>query len=88
MMHLEIKEYHDPETDDVYDAIFVDGIVFDWGMDQNSLRQAKTLAESNPTLQQSINDNIQHHFVESFSEFLGREITLGEINEAIKSGVI
>lgn len=87
-MHLEIKEYHDPETGEVYDAIFVDGMAFNWGMDKDSLRQARRLAESNPTLQQSIYDNIQIHFVESFSEFLGREITLQEINEAIKNGVV
>ena len=87
-MHLEVKQYHDTETDDVYDAIFVDGMVFDWGMDKTSLLQAKRHAESNPTLQQSINDNIQIHFVESFSEFLGREVTLREINEAIESGTI
>lgn len=87
-MNIEIQSHTDEETGEEYRALFVDGILFDWGLDKTSLQEARTLSESNPTIQKSVQGNIQQHFLESFSEFLGRKITLLEVNVAIETGKI
>ena len=81
-MIVEIREHND------YRAIFVDGHLFDWEMDLEGLKKAASFTAGNPTLQKSIEGDIQRHFVESFSEFIGRPITLIEIVEAINKGIL
>ena len=87
-MKIEIRKHTDEETGEEYRALFVDDILFDWGLEKKSLLDARKLGESNPTVQKSVQGNIQQHFLESFSEFLGREITIQEVNVAIETGKI
>jgi len=62
--------------------------IFDWGLDDESLLRAKKLIEQKPDMRESVIMSILNHFVESFSDFLGREITLEEIIDAVEKGKI
>lgn len=86
-MKVEIKDYTDESTKETYRAIFVNDIVFDWGLDAHSLSEAKKFAK-NDLYKKSIMGDIQKHFVESFSEFIGREVKLSDILAALESGEI
>ncbi len=62
-------------------AIYVDGNLFDFEMDEEGLR--KGLAY---TSKEAIESDVQKYFTESFSDFVGKEMTLKEINDAIEKG--
>jgi hypothetical protein len=79
MKSLKIKEHNG------YRAIFVDEELFDWEMDAKSLEDAKKFHSNNPSLKKSVEGDIQSHFLESFSEFIGKPITLNELVESIRS---
>lgn len=68
--------------------LLVDGILFDWGIDDESLEEARKFSENNPVLRKSIHADIQQHFLESFSEFIGGKVTLSQLNAAIVEGFI
>jgi len=84
---VEIKDYKDEDTGFEYRALFVDGVVFDWGMDNASLLRAKKFAR-NKLYEKSIIGDIQKHFLECFSEFIGQKVTLKDVINAIESGEI
>lgn len=65
--------------------LVVDNEGFDWSFDEKSLQKA---IKNDPTAKESVIGNIQKHFIKSFSEFIGREITFDEINKAIVEGFI
>jgi len=85
-MKVEIRTHQDEETGDEYRAIFVENELFDWGLDPVSLRRAKILARREPLMKRSVMGDIQKHFVECFSEFVGRSVTLEEVNRALETG--
>jgi hypothetical protein len=78
-MQIEIKQHNG------YKALFVDGQLFDWEMDTDSLLKAKKFCAENATLKKSVEGDIQKHFLESFSEFIGHPITLNEVIELIRN---
>jgi hypothetical protein len=80
MKFIEIKDHNG------YRAIFVDGELFDWEMDLDGLQEAKKFHSGNPILKKSIEGDIQTHFLQSFSEFIGHSITLNEVVEGIRNG--
>jgi len=84
MVPFEEKTYLS-DDDTVEKGIFVDGTLFDWGVDEEDYERAKALG---PKYQQAVEASIAKHFVSSFSEFMGREVTLDEVNEARKIGWI
>ncbi len=84
---IEIRDHSDQDLGK-YKAIFADGNLFDWGMPKSDLKQAAKFAGSDPFLKKSIHGDIQRNFLESFSEFLGKEIYIAEVNEAIEKGYI
>ena len=85
-MKLSIKLHKDEETGDQYKAIYIDDVLFDWGMEKEHLNDAIKMTKNDPIMKKSLNEDIKRHFIESLSEFIGKEITLEETNEAIKSG--
>ena len=87
-MKLSIKPYQDEEIGEQYIAIYVDDVLFDWGMEKEHLSNAIEFTKNDSTMKKSLNEDIKRHFIESFSEFIGKEITLEEVNEAIESGRI
>lgn len=82
MKTLEIKETPGGR------AIFVDGELFDWGLEEEDLKRAKEFSETSLALRKSIHGDIQRHFLDSFAEFIGKAVSLRELNEAIESGCI
>lgn len=66
-------------------GIFIDGKHFDWGIDEDSFKNAM---EMGPKYFTTFQREIEKHFVESLSEFMGRRVTTTEVNEATKSGWI
>jgi len=69
-------------------AIVMDNEVFDWGMDEESLRQAVFLSKTDPEMKASFISDIQQNLVMCFSEFVGKECTLADINQALRNGYI
>lgn len=82
-MKLEIKEHSEGHR-----AIYVDDVLFDWGLEQEDVERAKKFAKSSDVLKKTIQNDIQKHFLDSFAEFLGKTVSLRELNEAIESGTI
>jgi len=66
-------------------AIFIGGELLDWKVDMNSYFDAMKMG---PMYHLEIQRSIEQHFTESVSEFLGRKVTMIEIQNAIKTGWI
>lgn len=66
-------------------AIFIDGNKLDWSVDASSLMDA---AQMGPDFFKVVQKDIEKHFVESVSEFIGRKFTPDDITQAIKTGWI
>jgi hypothetical protein len=85
MVPFEEKPYMDEDGIHVSKGIFVDGTLFDWGVDEEDYKQAVAMG---PKYQKQIEASIAKHFVECFSEFLSRRITLEDVEEARRIGWI
>jgi hypothetical protein len=85
MKKVNIHEFED-ESGQVLRGLFFDDVLFDWGMDQESLRQAKLYAQRDYGAYKGVCGDFQKHFLTSLAEFLGYSMTLKELNEAIKAG--
>jgi hypothetical protein len=87
MRKIEIKDYYDLEIKRQIRAIAVDGELFDWNIEALEIEKAhstcKTLEE-----RQAFHANVQAHFLQCFSYFLGRPVTMKEVNEALLKGEI
>ena len=69
-------------------AIVMNNEVFDWGMDEESLRQAIFMCKTDPEVKSNFLADIQNNLVVAFSEFVGKPCTLLDINLAIENGYI
>lgn len=63
--------------------ILVDGAVFDWALDDESIEEA-----NNHDDLRSVHENIKNHFLDSLGEILGFRPTMKQVNDAIKKGFI
>jgi hypothetical protein len=66
-------------------AIFIDGEILDWQVDLNSFVEAVKMG---PMYMREIQKDIEKHFIESVSDFVGRKVTADDIKKAIKDGYI
>jgi len=64
-------------------AIYVNGELFDWGVPKEAVEELEMSYD--PVWKMRCYQSIRNHFINSFSEFLGRKITFKEINEAINA---
>lgn len=85
MVPFEEKPYMDDDGVHMSKGIFVDGTLFDWGVDEEDYKQALAMG---PKYRKMVEASIAEHFISCFSEFLSRKITLDEVNEARKTGWI
>lgn len=60
----------------------IDNEIFDWGIEEEEIKQARRSS----AIKDDLLGNIQKHFITSLSSFLGREVTIKEVNDAIESG--
>ena len=79
-----IKEYWD-EDNWLRKGIFIDNELFDWGIDEDSFKEAMSMG---PEYFNVFKADIERHFIESISEFMNRKVTAAEVNEATKTGWI
>lgn len=66
-------------------AIFIDDEMLDWSIDMSSFVEAVKMG---PTFMRAVQRDIERHFIDSVSDFLGRKVTMEDIKEAIKTGWI
>jgi hypothetical protein len=71
-------------------GLLFDGYMFDYGMDEKSIRHAHAYASRGEGERRGVVGDLQRHFLSSLSEFLGRPlgrpVTLAELNKAIETG--
>jgi hypothetical protein len=66
-------------------AIFIDNEILDWKIDMETYMDAMKMG---PMYRREIQKNIEEHFIESVSDFLGRKVTINDIKFAIQTGWI
>lgn len=66
-------------------AIFIGGEHLDWSVDVSSLLEARKMG---PAYFRVVQQDIERHFVESVSDFIGRKVSVDEVRKATKSGWI
>lgn len=65
--------------------IFIDGELFDWGIDEHAFAYAKKMG---PEYFRAAQIDIAKHFLASLSEVVGREVTYHDLTQAQKTGWI
>jgi hypothetical protein len=68
--------------------IVVDNEAFDWEIDPSHIKSVETKIKNDPLMKENFIGDIFNHVVESFSEFLGKKVSLKDINEALERGWI
>lgn len=63
--------------------IFIDKQLLDWSIDIESLAMAMKMGEE---YREIVKKDIERHFVESVSDFIGRKVTTDEIIKATQTG--
>lgn len=66
-------------------AIFIDDEMLDWSINMHDFAEAKAMGSKYFNV---IQQDIVKHFIDSVSDFLGRYVTIEEINLARKNGYI
>lgn len=85
---LKILNIKSPEKNKDIKYLVLNNEIFDWGIDDDSLDRAKKLMYQKPDMKEAVIMSIINHFVDSFSDFLGRTTTLEEVVTAIEKGHI
>ncbi len=67
-------------------ALFIDNEIFEWSVDFESL--SRVMATGDEFLIKATKKDIEAHFLDSLSEFIGRKISQQDINKAEKTGWI
>ena len=88
MKKLSIINLYNEEFKKDINYLMLDNEVFDWGPDPEELQNAIKMINHNNDLKETILNSIVGHFVNSFSEFVGKKMTLDEINTSIENGNI
>ena len=68
-------------------VIVTGGDVFDWGLDDDSIDHANRFSSNKDTMK-AIHADIRKYFLESLGEYLGFEVSMKEVNEALRTGYI
>lgn len=68
--------------------IVVDNEAFDWELDPEQFKSIEFKIRNDPSMKDSFIGNIFNHLTSCFSEFIGRKVSLKEINDAIEKGFI
>ena len=82
---FELKTRLNPEKKTFQRDIFIDGELFDYSVDKESLVRAKSMGEYHFLAAQQ---DIASHFLECLSEMVGRKVTTDDVKTAKKTGFI
>jgi len=88
MKKIEFISEYSEEFNKNIKALTVDGEIFDWGLELDSWSEAKKVISQHSELTETVTTSILNHFCECFSEFVGKNMNLEEVNEAIERGYI
>jgi len=88
MKKLQVLSDYSEEFKREIKYLSVDGEIFDWGMDLDSLAEAKKVISQHRDLAESVSMSIINHFLESFSDFIGQQISLRKLLDSIEKGFI
>ena len=66
-------------------AVFIGDEMLDYSIDINAFVEASKMG---PNFKLAVQKDIEKHFTESVSEFLGRKVTIEDIKKAIVTGWI
>ena len=69
----------------IENAIFIGGELLDWTVDLNTMMEAAKLG---PHFLREVQKDIERHFAESVSDFIGRKVTVDDIKKATQTGWI
>jgi hypothetical protein len=64
-------------------AILIDGELFDWGLDDASIKMANEQKDI-----KSVHADIRDHFLDSLEEVIGFRPTMAQVNEALRKGIM
>ena len=81
---FEIKIYTDARGN-IKQGIFIGGELLDWSVDVGDLLEAKKMGSK---YWKGMQIDIIRHFVQSASDFVGRKLTVDDLNAARKNGYI
>jgi len=84
---VELREYQNEEGSNKK-AIWVDDAPFDWFIDPDYIMGAVIRSNQSQLVKKGVEGSLQDHFTKSFSEFIGRPVSLGEIVLALRDGEI
>lgn len=69
-------------------VILVDNQAFDWSVEDEHFKSAQIISRSDPAMRLKYLADIQQYLVTCMSEFLGKPVTLSDINRALANGYI
>jgi len=81
---FEVRMYKD-EKGVLKQGLYIGGELLDWSIDVYDLMEAKRMG---PKYAKEIEIDIIRHFLQSASNFLGRKLSVDDINNAKKNGYI
>lgn len=83
---LQIVKIKPEDSASEVNAVVVDGHVFDYLIDEDELKRAIVFCNHIPARKKLVVQDITNHFIECFSEFVGRAVTMKEFMEAVQVG--
>lgn len=86
---VKISEYIDEDSGETRRGLVVDGELFDWSMGlgkETSALYMQLKMNKDPNFRKILKGETIKQFMSNLSEFLGRKVTIQEINEAIEKG--
>ena len=70
------------------DYIVVDNEVFDWEIEPEQLKIIEFKIKNDPLMKDNFIGSLFDHLTACFSEFIGKKVTLKEMNDSIEKGHI
>lgn len=77
IVQIENKEY-----------IAIDNEAFDWELEPQQLKMIEIKIKTDPAVKDSMIGSVFNHLTSSFSDFVGKKVSLKEMNDALEQGYI
>jgi hypothetical protein len=68
--------------------IVSDEEAFDWEVEDQQLKNIELMIKNDPSMKDNFIGSLFNHLVVSFSEFIGKKVSLKDINDALERGYI